>query len=233
MQIDVNSVTLPPSKVLIEYFDYNSVIKHGSMELYVKPGVDYALSDKTSTGKGRHLERMGRVAGVCSELRPEYNRNTGQKPQKKFKWMPSKIEIKEGDWVYFPSSAFERAEHIESGDRKFIITSYFKLYMKQNKDENSMLNGYVLAEKVKRENEGKIASPKEQYYDDIYRIVKRGKPVDYDGHYYDDPDVKEGDHVLTWSSKPYPLLEETGHRFYSEKDLYIFQTSQIVATVCF
>lgn len=222
--INIDSVKMPPNNmVLIEYFDMNKTARYGDLEIMVKPGVDYANSDKTSSGKGRHLERTGKVIVSCDKLTHD----------KRYPWKTD-IKVKEGDWVWFPSSAFDRAkDKFEEKGRKFVFMNYHKLYMRAKEDEYEMLNGYILAEKIKKKKEGTLVAPYEEFYGDIYRLIKRGDVVDFEGHFFDDPGIKEGDNIMTWGDKPKPLLEETGHKFFDNKDYHIFQTKEIVATVCF
>lgn len=209
-----------PGKILVEIFDRNKTI--GKLELLV-PNTDTAIgsSDMTATGDGQHMERNGTVVAVCDRV----------KPTEKFNYYTD-IEIEPGDEVYFSSSAYAKAfrerGYYTCGDRNFVIIDYHRLYMTANK----MINGYMLLEAVEKSESDTIISPETKYYKDIYRLVKRGKPIEYVDKYHDDSSINEGDFVMTRFDK-YPKLEESGHEHYSDNTYYIVQPKEIVGTVKF
>lgn len=224
MKIDdiLNAKPLP-GKVLIEVFDKNSTLSYGSLNLHVKVGEAIGASDRTATGDGEHMERSGKVVAVCDYVKPteKYNYDT-------------KVEVGAGDEVWFSSSAFAVSERegrlFKVDERRFIIMDYHRLYMRERDGESQMLNGYMLLEAVEKVNDSIIELPSPEYYEDVYRLVKRAEPIEYVDKYYDDPAIKEGDLVYT-RFKNYPKLEEMGHRHYSDKTYYIVQPKEIVGTV--
>ncbi len=219
------------NKVLVEYFDLNKTIKlTEDIDLTVSQDKNYSVSDGTSTGEGRHTERMGRVVAVCDSLKTEVgtvDKSGVAKVQRTWDW-ETDIEIEPGDWVWWPSSEFANAPKFYHGERKFVVVDYHKLRMKQNEDGSRMLNDNILLEAVEKKHEGLIEKPFKEYYKDIYKLVKRGTPVRYTRKYYDDPEFKEGDYVMIRFNVA-PKLEETGHRYFDDRDLYVVQAKDLIA----
>ena len=217
----LDSVRMPPNKVLVEYFNQNRTLKYGSLSLEVNVE-NYATSDSKSSGRGRNLERTGKVIKAPKKtLRRVYTTYKGQPHKQVWSW-ETNIEISEGENVWFSSSAFDRADKFTYDGRNFMIFDYHKLYMSDSK----MLNGFMLCESVRQPS--KPLDPYDKYYERIYQVYKRGNPVKYVGKLSESEEVKEGDYILV-RFDIYPLLEEAGHKLFSNKDLYIFQTKEIVA----
>jgi len=216
-----DACSMMPDGVLVEYFDLNEKMKMDSgVELFVQVGKSYGASDKTASGEGRHMERTGKVVSVPEKL-----------TTKKHKWK-TEVNVQKGDYVWFSSSSFSGAHKFYSGDRRFALLDYHQLYMRQRDGEDEMLNGYCLAEKVKQPAPSNIiVAPKDKYFDNVFRLFNRGAQIDYEQDiYYDDPRFKTGDLVRA-RFNAYPLLEEPGHRLYSNKELMVFQAKELIGWV--
>lgn len=226
---NLESIRLPNNKVLIEYFNQNEELHYGDISLKVQPH-NYASSDLTSSGRGRHLERSGVAVKVCDRIKTHvrYTRK-GNEQQIKWNWYTD-VEITPGEKVWFPSSAFDNAPKFHYGGRNFLVTDYHRLYM----SESRMLNGYLLCEKVQKPASSSVISdPTIKYYDQIYRVFRRGNPVTYIRLYQDIPEyISEGDYIMT-RGDVYPKLEEEGHKMFSDKTLYIFQGKEVISKVEF
>lgn len=213
-------------QVLLEYFDLNETAKYGSLELYVpRKKYDYGNSkDHTATSNVvEHSEKEGRVLSACDRINNKKKENYDFDP---------KIDVSPGDWVWFNALSFKsKAQHFEYEGRKLALIDYQSLYMRERNGSYRMLNGYVLAERMKRQGSPIISAPFEEYHPNIFKVFKRGEPVEYDGDVYSDwEDIKEGDCVITRSFE-YPLFETEGHKRFSDKTLHIFQTREIFARV--
>lgn len=240
----LQDISMGPNRVLIEYFNKNEEMQYGRLQLKVLP-YNFESSDSTSTGRGRHLERSGKVIKVCNRLKTHQNFIKGRDPKKRKVYDPQNgkyfyktgrsskrswgwktdIEIDQGQWVWFASSSFDNAESFSLDGRNFIILDYHQLYMCEDK----MLNGYMLCEKVEKAPESEILySPKKKYHTNIYKVFQRANPVEYSEYYEDIPeDIQPGNYIMT-RFHMYPLLEETGHNFFSDKELHIFQSKEVI-----
>ena len=224
----IDAITMPPNKILIEYFNKNEEIHYGSLSLKTPVGENYG-NDETSSGRGRHLERMGKTIKVCDRLTQEVHKTYKGNLKKKIWNWKTDIEISEGEFVWFSSSAFYNAPKFSQDGRNFVVIDYHRLYMSENK----LLNGYILCEKVEKLPESNlIEKPKTEYYNSIYRLYMRSNPVEYFEPYQEVPnDIKNGDYIMVRFAIPYPKLEEELHKFFSDKELYIFQTKEIIAKI--
>lgn len=211
--------------VLVEYFNKNRKIKFNSLELY-SPVKKYDFGNsKDHTANSnilKHSERKGVVISVCDNIRlGSYD-------------FYSKIEVKKGDKVWFNAHAFINSKKFTYRNRKFVLIDYKRLYMKEYNKNYKMLNGYVLAEREPKPlSNGLIVIPEKQYFGNIFRIYKRGMPVKYvdnENIYSDFKDLYEGELVLTRQPE-YPKLEEIGHKNFSNKNFYCFQTKEIFAKI--
>lgn len=240
----LETIHMSPNKILVEYFDKNEEISYGRLRLKILP-YNYSSSDSTSTGRGRHLERSGKVIKVCDQLRTHQNFINGRDPKRRKVYDPqtkkyfyktgksskrtwnweTQIEIEEEQWVWFASSSFDNAEKFSIDGRNFMILDYHQLYM----SEERLLNGYLLCEKVEKEPESKILhTPVKKQHTNIYKIYQKASPVKYLDYYEDIPGyVQPGDFIIT-RFHMYPLLEESGHYFFSDKELHIFQSKEVI-----
>jgi hypothetical protein len=221
----LDDVKMMPNRVLVEYFNKNEEAHFGDVSLKILP-YNFGSSELTGTGRGRHLERMGKVLKVCNRLKTRQNFSGQQKPYRYWNWLTD-IQIQEGQWVWFSSSVFDNAPKLKYRERNLMIVDYHQLYMSEEK----MLNGYVLGEKVKKPNPSKILhAPKEEHYDNIYRVYRKADSIEYLIEYVDILDfIEEGDYITTRFEFPYPLLEEPGHRFFSDRELHVFQSKEIMS----
>jgi len=223
IKIDLPNIKMQPGKILVEIFGQNETLNAGDIKLHVNVGKAYGTSDMTATGDGEHMERSGKVAAKCNRVEPtqKYNYYTD-------------IDLEIGDEVWFPSSAYAKATRnlgvFTYKERQFIIIDYHLLYMKQNDHGSEMINGYMLCKSVEKCVSNLVVAPKDVYYEDVFLLAKRGKPIEYINRYYDDPSIKEGDYILT-RFKHYPKLEEMGHKYYSDETYYVIQPKEIVAIV--
>lgn len=225
----LDSIEMPSNKVLIEYFNTNEELKLKGLNLKIIPK-NYGSSDSLSTGKGRHLERTGKVIKTCNRL-TNYVHTTykGNLKRKYWNWNTD-IEINEGDYVWFSSSNFDNAHKFTYDGRNFLVMDYHRLYM----NENHLLNGYMLCEKVEQPQKSKlIHSPKKTYYDYIYKVYMRAHPIEYTKEHLEIPNsIGSGDYIMV-RFDIYPKLEEAGHKYFSDKELFIFQTKEVIAQVIF
>jgi hypothetical protein len=235
----LDSVKMLPNKVLIEYFNKNQEIIFGTLKLITPVTANYSSEGDVGTGRGKHLERTGKVIAICDKLKLENKFSTlidrGEYRKKdwvrNWNWITS-INVSVGQWVWFPSSVFDNSPKLTFQNRKLMVVDYHQLYM----SETSLLNGYILAENVKKKHTSKlIQNPWQVNESNIYCIYDKGHPIEYtdiyEGHDVVN-NIQKGDLVITRFETPYPLLEEKGHNFYSDKELHIFQTKEILAKLC-
>src|SRR6056297_1011352 len=213
-----------PGQILIEYFDKNRTMQYGSLELH-SPVHKYDFGnaeDHTATSNVmQHSERDGVVRAVADSIkdRRDYDFTT-------------LIHVAAGDRVWFPAHPFQHAQGFTYKGRKLALMDYRTLTLRERGGEYETLNGYVLGERVERENPSEaIVSPFKQYYPNIFRVFMRGHKVEYKEKAYEDfEDMKAGDFVLTRFTD-FPLLEEKEHRYFSDRTLYVFRTCDIFAKV--
>jgi hypothetical protein len=157
-------------------------------------------------------------------------------------WKTS-MELKPGDlvWVdYFSLITAESRKRVLFTDtKKYYLVSYENIYCKKDGDKVTMLNGWILVEPFKEEEEalkerlhnlGIILSDYTGFPDKFATVRYIGKPVEeyFDKEMEDTDEVSVGDVVrLVWGKNR--RLENECHKWFSQADLIVTRRPRLIA----
>lgn len=130
---------------------------------------------------------------------------------------------------YLAALNAEKYWYMMDGDQKYYMVPYQQVYLRIRDEVTTMLNGYVLVQRIKQNKKSKIQLlPKDE---DRLGVVKYCHKPNYqylDAN-YDDDIINVGDKiVLSYHSSHYKVLENPVHRVFDPDNEYlVMQRHQI------